>query len=82
MTLCACGKWAEPGRDECFHCRVSSVGFTFNGGALQGRAGFKHMTKNEWLREHLHVDSEKELARTRPEVERYDPDAKYYDPED
>lgn len=66
---CACGKTAEPGRDECFHCRVSSVGFTFNGGALQGRAGFKAMTKNEFLKEHLRVDSEKELAK-RNDVER------------
>lgn len=73
--LCACGKKAEPGRDECFRCRVSSVGFTFNGGAFQGRAGFNHMTKNEFLQEHLGVDSEKELARTRPDVERY------YEPE-
>ena len=70
MTRCACGKTAESGRAECFRCRVSTVGFTFNGGALQGRAGFKAMTKGEWLREHLRVDSEKELAK-RPDVERY-----------
>lgn len=69
MTTCACGKPVEPGRDECFHCRVSSVGFTFNGGALQGRAGFKAMTKGEFLKEHLRVDSEKELAK-RTDVER------------
>lgn len=69
MKRCACGKTAEVGRDECFHCRVSSVGFTFNGGALQGRAGFKAMTKHEFLKEHLRVDSEKELAR-RGDVER------------
>ena len=69
MTKCACGKTTEPGRDECFHCRVSSVGFTFNGGALQGRAGFKAMTKGEFLKEHLRVDSEKELAK-RTDVER------------
>jgi len=66
---CACGKTAEPGREECFRCRVSSVGFTFNGGALQGRAGFKAMTKHEFLKEHLRVDSEKELAK-RTDVER------------
>ena len=65
MTTCACGKTAEPGRDECFHCRVSSVGFTFNGGALQGRAGFKAMTKHEWMKEHLRVDSEKDPVQRR-----------------
>ena len=64
-----CGKPVESGRAECFHCRVSSVGFTFNGGALQGRAGFKAMTKGEFLKEHLRVDSEKELAK-RTDVER------------
>lgn len=69
MNLCACGKTAEPGRDECFRCRVLSVGFTFNGGALQGRAGFQAMTKGEFLKEHLRVDSEKELAK-RTDVER------------
>lgn len=69
MIPCACGKTAEAGRDQCFRCRVSSIGFTFNGGALQGRAGFKAMTRGDFLREHLRVDSEKELAR-RPNVER------------
>jgi hypothetical protein len=48
---------------------VSSIGFTFNGGALQGRAGFKAMTKGEFLKEHLRVDSERELAK-RTDVER------------
>lgn len=71
MNQCACGKPVEIGRTECFRCRVSSIGFTFNGGALQGRAGFKAKTKNEWLKEHLGVDSEKQLARERPDVERY-----------
>jgi hypothetical protein len=66
---CACGKQAEPGRDECFRCRVASIGFTWRGGALQGRAGFKAMTKGEYLKEHLRVDSEKELAK-RTDVER------------
>jgi len=66
---CACGKPAEAGRSECFLCRVSSVGFTWRGGALQGRAGFKAMTRSEYLKEHLRVDSEKELAK-RTDVER------------
>lgn len=67
---CACGKTAETGRDECFRCRVSSVGFTWRGGAFEGRNGFNHMTKTEFLKRHLHADSEKELAK-RPGVERY-----------
>lgn len=81
MIRCGCGKPVESGRAECFRCRVSTVGFTFNGGALQGRAGFKAMTRTDFLREHLRVDSEKELAK-RPGVERYDPDAKYWNGED
>ncbi len=68
MTACPCGKPSEPGRDECFLCRVRGVGFAFRGGALQGHSGW-HMTKNEYLKEHLRVDSEKELAK-RPNVER------------
>ena len=65
---CACGKQAEPGKDECFRCRVSGVGFTFRGGALVGRAGW-HKTRGEHLREHLGTDNECELARRR-DVER------------
>jgi hypothetical protein len=47
---------------------VSGIGFTFRGGALLGRTGF-HRTKAEYLKEHLRVDSEKELAK-RSNVER------------
>jgi len=47
---------------------VRGVGFAFRGGALQGHSGW-HTTKNEYLKEHLRVDSEKELAK-RPNVER------------
>lgn len=72
--ICACGKVAEPGKAECFRCRVATVGITFRGGAHEGRSRF-HTTKNEWLKRNLHVDSEKELARTRPDVERF------YEPE-
>lgn len=68
---CACGKPVEPGRDECFRCRVSGVGFAFRGGALVGQGGW-HMTKGEWLREHVGTDNERELAR-RPNIERAEP---------
>jgi len=67
-VTCACGKPTELGRDECFRCRVSGVGFAFRGGALVGHGGW-HMTKGEFLKEHLRVDSERELAK-RPNVER------------
>lgn len=68
---CACGKPVEPGRDECFRCRVSGVGFAFRGGALVGQGGW-HMTKGEWLREHVGTDNERELAR-KPNIERAEP---------
>ena len=38
------------------------------------------MTKGEWMREHLGTDNERELARN-TNIDRYDPDATYYDPE-
>lgn len=55
-----CEKEAEDGRPDCFRHRVLGVGFKLQGGAVRGRAGF-HTTKNDWLREHLNVDSEKQL---------------------
>lgn len=75
MTTCACGKTAEAGSDECFRCRVASVGFTLRGGAFVGSGNF-HKTKGEFLREHMRVDSEKELAK-RPGIERFDDNAPY-----
>jgi hypothetical protein len=51
---CRCGKEAEPGRDECFRCRVASVGFTFRGGGLMyGRANFAERTNAEYVAEHI-----------------------------
>jgi hypothetical protein len=35
---------AEPGREECFRCRVRSVGFSFRGGGTYGRKSFNDMT--------------------------------------
>lgn len=75
--LCRCGKPVEPGRDECFRCRVSTVGFAFQGGALNGHSGF-HRTKGEWLREHLGTDNERELAR-RTDIERVTGDESWYE---
>ena len=68
---CACGKQAEPDSDTCFLCRVSSVGYSWRGGAIVGRSGF-HKTHREHLQEHYGVDSGKELAKTRPDIGRYD----------
>lgn len=70
--ICAdCGaKPAQEGHSTCFRCRVLGVGFSFRGGAVVGRNGF-HTTKQDWLREHLSVDSEKQLLKDKPNVERY-----------
>jgi hypothetical protein len=51
---CRCGKKTEAGRDECFRCRVSSVGFTFRGGGLMyGRKNFAERTNAEYIAEHI-----------------------------
>lgn len=68
---CACGKQVERGRDECFRCRVSGIGFAFRGGAREGRGSW-HGTKGEWLRRNLGTDNERELAR-RTDIERVEP---------
>jgi hypothetical protein len=56
-----CGNVAETGKEECFRCRISSVGFGFRGSAIVGRRGF-HKTANEWRQENFGTTSEKELA--------------------
>ena len=69
IKACACGKRVtEPGREECFHCRVSTIGFAFRGGAVVGRDGF-HMTKQDFLREHTGSETEKQLAK-RQDIEK------------
>ena len=50
---CACGKEAEPGKDECFRCRVASVSFRYIGGGGYGRASFVGRTNQEFLNEHV-----------------------------
>lgn len=45
-TSC-CMKDAEPGRDECFRCRVQSVGFHFHGGGGYTREAFHSRTISE-----------------------------------
>lgn len=45
-------KQAEDGRDECFRCRVLSVGFTYKGGAVQGKSGWG-TSRQEWMAEHI-----------------------------
>ncbi len=51
---CACGKETEPGKDECFRCRVASVGFGFRGGGfLYGRGNFSERTNAEYINEHV-----------------------------
>lgn len=56
-VLCeTCGiKYAEQGRPECFHCRVSSVGFGFIGGGGYGREAWQRTT-TEFLNENIGFD--------------------------
>ena len=57
-----CGvKPVQEGRDTCFHCRVSGVGFGFRGSAKPGRQGW-NTTANEWKMENFGTTSDKELA--------------------
>jgi hypothetical protein len=51
--LCRCGKDVEPGKAECFRCRVSTVGFAFVGGGGYGRSAFTERTNAEWLNENV-----------------------------
>ncbi len=56
---CRCGKIAEGGTDQCFLCRVRSVGFTMHGPANIGNF---HETKTEWMMDNFGTTSERELA--------------------
>ena len=40
---CSCGKASEPGRDECFRCRVH----------MYGRQNFAERTNAEYVAEHI-----------------------------
>ena len=71
MICSDCGeKPAQEGRSVCFHCRVSSIGYNWRGGAVVGRKGW-NTSKSQWLSEHMGTGSEKELAK-RKDVERAD----------
>ena len=67
-----CERQAQPGRDICFKCklRTGPPGVTFRGGAIVGRGGW-HTTTRDFHEQNFGVESGKELARTRPDVERY-----------
>jgi hypothetical protein len=39
--------WCTCGREECFRCRIQSVGFTFRGGGTYGQRSFNDMTLAE-----------------------------------
>lgn len=69
MICTDCGvKPAQEGRDTCFRCRVKGVGFKLQGGAINGNSGW-NMTKGDWLRENMGVDSEKQLTK-RQDIEK------------
>jgi hypothetical protein len=47
-------KMSEDGRDECFRCRIATVGFGFRGGGhLYGRDNFSSRTNAEYVAEHV-----------------------------
>lgn len=63
QPLCGCGKRPiQEGHDECFGCRVKTVGFGFRGSASHGRAGW-NKTANDWRRENFGTSDERELAK-------------------
>jgi hypothetical protein len=53
MPDCRCGKPVEAGHDECFLCRVRSVGFSFVGGGGYGRETFAARTNQEFINENV-----------------------------
>ena len=59
-VTCA-SKPAEYGRDECFRCRVSSVGFSFRGGGGYTREAFRERTNTEFLNEHVGFDHREQI---------------------
>jgi len=59
IATCRCGKIAEAGRNECFRCRVSTVGFAMTGPA--NRRNF-HQTVRDFKEEHLGTTDDRELA--------------------
>lgn len=61
---------AHPDKDgECYKHSVAGVAVTYNG-PIRGRTGWNQHTIRSFHEEHLGVSGGKELARTRPEVER------------
>lgn len=70
MTRCECGKEAEPGRTECFRCRISGVGFSFRGSAQHSRSGWNR-TAREWKEQNFGTSDDRELAKRG--IERADP---------
>ena len=60
--ICDCGREAEEGTDTCFRCRIRSVRFGFQGGALVGRSGWNR-TREEHMLEHLGTTDDRELAK-------------------
>lgn len=72
MSICPqpdCGNKVHPDYDTCYRHAKLGVGVTFRGGAIVGRRGW-NTTQREFLKEHTGAESGKELARTRPDVER------------
>jgi hypothetical protein len=53
-VTCSCGKDAEPGKEECFRCRIATVGYSWRGGGfVYGRKNFSERTNAEYVAEHV-----------------------------
>ena len=65
-----CENDAHPDKDgECYRHAVAGVGIAFRG-PIVGRRGWNQHTTRTFHEEHLGVSGGKELARTRPDIER------------
>jgi hypothetical protein len=64
-----CGRPHErEGRTLCFGCHVRGVSLNLRGGAVVGNNGW-NISRTDWIRENMGVDSEKQLAK-RTDIER------------
>jgi hypothetical protein len=65
-----CENNAHPNyQGECYKHAKMGIGFRLQGGGVIGSNAW-NTTRREFLTEHIGVSSEKELARTRPNIER------------
>jgi len=61
-VTCSCGKEAEEGSDECFNCRVSTVGYSWHGGAMYGKSSW-NKSRVEHMTEHFGTTDDRVMGR-------------------